>query len=213
MTLKAINLGLPKSGTTTLARALKRSGWKVADHRIRPRQTEDVALHGAFVGDLLYRGYFRSGDPAMRLTDFDALSEMSVLNRHGVAWPQTDLALIRALRTHHPDLRLLATRRDAFEMSQSMLAWADLGSGRLPEADIPGLPAGYGHTSKERVQWIDGHYETLRAVFAGDPHYLELDVAAPDARDRLATFLGRDLPWWGVANANPIRRAGAATAP
>jgi hypothetical protein len=61
---KLVNLGLPKTGTTTLARALKITGFRVADHRIRPRQTESETLKNAFVADLLYQGYFQSGDPA-----------------------------------------------------------------------------------------------------------------------------------------------------
>ncbi len=206
MRLKAINLGLPKSGTTTLARAMKLAGWKVADHRIRARQTDNTAIHGEFVADLLYRGYFGSGDPASLMPEFDAISETSLLGSKRSVWPQTDLALVRALRTRYPELRLLATRRTAFEMSQSMLAWADLGSSRLPANAVPGLPKDFGVTSKERVQWIDGHYETLRQVFHGDPLFLEVDVAASDAKSKVAAFLNLDLPWWGQANANPIRQ-------
>ena len=40
--LRVINLGLPKSGTTTLARALRKAGLHVADHRIKPVQTDDA---------------------------------------------------------------------------------------------------------------------------------------------------------------------------
>lgn len=42
----------------------------------------------------------------------------------------------------------------------------------------------------------------LRDIFAGRDNFLELDMAAPDARDRLAGFLEMDLPWWGRANVN-----------
>ena len=51
MTLLVVNLGLPKSGTTTLAKALRMSGLRVADHRMRGRNTDDPALKGAFVGE------------------------------------------------------------------------------------------------------------------------------------------------------------------
>ncbi|CAN0579362.1 unnamed protein product, partial [Ectocarpus sp. 12 AP-2014] len=206
VTLRVVNLGLPKSGTTTLARALRRAGLSVADHRIRQRQTPDEALQGAYVGDLVYEGYFAGGDPAARLSRFGALTELSLLRGDRSLWPQTDLALIDALRRHHPGLKFLGSRRDAFEMSQSMLAWSDLGTARLPQAMVPGLPAGYGDTSKQRIQWIDAHYTTLARWFAGDPDYLEYDVTEPDAPVRIGAHLGLDLPWWGTANANPIRR-------
>ena len=88
-----------------------------------------------------------------------------------------------------------------------MLAWSDLGVSRLPDAAIPGLPAGYGETTRERIQWIDGHYANLRRVFAGDPAYLEYNVGDADAQAAVSAHLGRPLPWWGQANANTDHKA------
>lgn len=206
MSLEVVNLGLPKSGTTTLARALRRARFKVADHRIRVNQTDDPALQRAYVGELLYRGYFETGDPGAHLGPFTAISEMSVLRAGKSLWPQTDFALILAIRAHHPGVRFLASRRSAFEMSQSMLAWSDLGTTRLPKSNVPGLPPGFGQTSKEREQWIDGHYAALRAFFRGDDAFLEYDVDDAEAPRKIGAFLGRDLPWWGKSNVNPIRQ-------
>ncbi len=203
MSLRVVNLGLPKSGTTTLARALRRAGLKVADHRIRAHQASDTAKGGAFVGELMYRGYFDTGDPGALLAGFDAISEASLLREGKSLWPQCDPALIRAIRAHHPGVKFLASRRDAFAMSQSMLAWSDLGVARLPVSAVPGLPPGFGDTTSERMRWIDGHYETLRHLFGGTGDFLEYDIADPDAPGRIGAFLGLTLPWWGRANANP----------
>ncbi|MGJ8545165.1 MAG: hypothetical protein ACSHWZ_06945 [Sulfitobacter sp.] len=202
MSLKVVNLGLPKTGTTSFARALKLAGLKVADHRIRANQSDDPALQKQFLGDLLYRGFYETGDPGAHLGGFDALSEISLLHEGRSIWPQMDFALITALRQHHPGLKFVATRRAAWDVSQSMLAWTDLGVERLPASNIPGLPEGYGETSRERIVWIEGHYAHLAAIFAGDDSYLELDVSADTARETLAAHLGLDLPWWGKANAN-----------
>ena len=206
MTLVAVNLGLPKSGTTTLAKALRMAGLRVADHRIRGRNSDDPALKGLYVAEVLYRGYFETGDPGALIPDVTAISEMSMLRAQKSQWPQTDLALIRAIRAHHPGVKFLASRRESFAMSQSMLAWSNLGTDRLPTGAVPGLPAGFGETSKERERWIDGHYGNLREWFAGDPDFLEFDIADPEAPNRISAFLGVDLPWWGTANANPLRR-------
>jgi hypothetical protein len=207
-TLHVVNLGLPKTGTTSLARALKLAGYRVADHRIRTHQTVTPALRDAFVADLLYRGYFQTGDPGALFEDFTALTELSCL-RHGKSlWPQMDYALIDAIRHHHPQVRFVASRRDSWDVSRSMLAWSDLGTDRLAAAGIPGLPAGYGETSHERIQWIDGHYAHLRTIFAGDASYLEYNVGDASARDAVAAHLGRALPWWGHVNATPGPKAG-----
>ena len=204
MTLRVVNLGLPKTGTTTLARALRRAGCHVADHKIRTKQTQTTELHGAYVGDLLYRGYFETGDPGAHLTEFDAISEMSVLREGRSIWPQMDYGLIMAIRAHHPGVKFLASGRDAFAISQSMLAWSDLGTARLPAATIPGLPEGYGETSGERVQWIKAHYAFLRAIFHNDDDFLAYDVADPAARDLISGHLEFPVRWWGKTNVNKL---------
>ncbi|WP_375690343.1 sulfotransferase [Pseudooceanicola sp. LIPI14-2-Ac024] len=200
--LRVINLGLPKSGTTTLGVALRRAGLSVADHRIRPRKTDDPALRGAFVGDLLYRGYFETGDPLALLDGFDAVAECSFLTPGRSAWPQMDFGLIAAIRAHHPGARFVATRRDPGALAASMEKWTNMRQ-RLDQGQIPGLPRGYGAEAAARERWIAGHYAHLGHLYGGDDAVLMLDVEAGDAPRRLSGFLGIDIPWWGRANANP----------
>ena len=199
-TVRMVDLGLPKSGTTTFNKALTASGWRVADHRIRPRQTAETELHGAFVGDLMYRGSFGAGDPLARFAGFDAISETSVMRRGVNFWPQTDFALIEAARARHPGLRFVATRRPTADICASMAGWSNM-LDRLPAYAIPGLPQGYGRAEDQRARWIEGHYAFLRRIFEGADAYLALDVGAPDAAERLSAHLGAEIAWWGRANA------------
>lgn len=201
--LRVINLGLPKSGTTTLARALKIAGLKTADYRIRRRQTQDPDLQGAFVGKLMYDGYFHAGDPLALMEDFDAFTEVNVLREGMSLWPQTDWGLIEAIRKHHPGARFLLSWRDPRAISDSMLRWSNLGLERLPQNAIPGLPRGYGETGHERVQWIEAHHAHVRRLFAGDDAFLEYDVADKSAQQKIGEFLGLELKWWGRANKSP----------
>lgn len=200
--LKVINLGLPKSGTTTLGEALKRAGLKVADWRIRPGQTENRQILRSFVGKLMYQGYFESGDPLALMAEFDAFTEIDIVRNGLNLWPQTDWGLIAAIRAHHPGAKFILTHRDAAKLSDSMGRWSNLGKTRLPMNAIPGLPEGYGSTDAERIRWIEGHYAFCRQVFAGADDFLEYDIQDGDAQAKIAAFLGVDLPWWGVANAN-----------
>ena len=204
MSLQVVNLGLPKTGTTTLARALRRAGLRTADHRIRAKQTDNTDLHGAYVADLLYKGFYETGDPGAFLTGFDAITEMSVLREGRSVWPQMDYAIIDAIRRHHPGVKFLASSRDPFKLSQSMLAWSDLGTARLPQSAVPGLPEGYGDTSAQRIAWIEGHYAHLRALFRDDDDFLEYDVADPTTRDLLSGFLEMPVNWWGKTNVNKL---------
>lgn len=202
MTLAVVNLGLPKSGTTTLAQALAKAGFKVADHRLKDREEDRRGKRRVFVANLLYRGYFEQGDPMALMPEYDAISEMSFVHGRHSIWPQCDFALLTALRTHHRGLKFIATRRDPAALSQSMMAWNNLGKTRIPASHIPGLPPGWGGTTEQQVKWIDGHYANLRHWFRADPDFLELDVADPDAQARVSAHIGRDLPWWGQANVN-----------
>lgn len=200
--VKLVNLGLPKSGTTTLSEALNKAGWLAADHKVRRAQNAEHGIGGTFIGRQLYNGYFNSGNPFEFLDFYDALTEISVLKGDISLWPQCDYALIKAMRMSRPKLRFVATWRPAPELSDSMRRWNNLGKDRLPAGTLPGLPRGYGETDAERIRWIEGHYDMLRDIFGDDPRYLELPVGAEDARARLATHIGLDLPWWGRANVN-----------
>jgi len=204
--MQIINLGLPKSGTTTLARALRRSGLHAADHKIKAGQSENDELIETFVADLLYEGYYKSGDPLMRLGEFEALSEISVLRERQPAWPQMDFGIIDALRKKHPKVKFVASWRDPLDLSNSMLNWTSMVA-RMEKAALPGLPVGYGAEESERVRWIEAHYTFLETIFAGDSNFLILDVAAINAREQLEAFSGRDMPWWGQANRNPANTA------
>ncbi|MGC9368981.1 MAG: sulfotransferase [Paracoccaceae bacterium] len=205
--LKVINLGLPKSGTTTLGEALRRAGLRVADWRIRAGQSDGDRLKRAFVGKLMYQGYFETGDPLSLMPEFDAFTEIDIVREGLNLWPQTDWGLIAAIRAHHPGARFILTHRDPAGLSDSMGRWSNLGRTRLPINAIPGLPEGYGGTDAERIRWIEGHYAFCRRVFDGAADFLEYDVEEPSAPARIGDFLGVDLPWWGVANANTNRPA------
>ncbi|WP_424941927.1 sulfotransferase [Aliiroseovarius crassostreae] len=203
--LKVINLGLPKSGTTTLGQALKHAGLKVADWRIRRGQSKDDVLARAFVGRQMYKAYFETGDPLSTMSEFDAFTEIDVVREGLNLWPQCDWGLLAAIRAHHPGAKFILTHRDPVKLSNSMGRWSNLGSARLPRNAIPGLPKGFGKTDAERIRWIEGHFAFCRQVFAGADDFIEYDIEDDSARDRLSEFLGLDLPWWGVANVNQNR--------
>lgn len=200
--LIVINLGLPKSGTTTLARGLREAGLTVADYRIRRPQTNDPYLQGRFIGQELYHGYFTSGDPLQNLSDFNGFTEISLMRRARTLWPQTDWGIINAIRKHHKGVKFLASTRDPQEQALSMLRWSDMGLTRLPRASVPGLPRGYGQTNLERARWISAHHSFLRQVFENDDCFLEYSIEDTHAAEKISHHIGRDLPWWGHLNTN-----------
>lgn len=195
-----ISLSLPKSGTTTLAVALRHAGLKVADWRIRRHETETVALHDQLIGPLMYEDYFRSGDPLARLGEFDAITEMNAVNKNLSVWPQMDSGILAAIQEHYPQVRFLLSRRDPERVANSIMNWNNLGKERLPRADVPGLPRPFGGEVSDLVRWVKGHYAFCETVFRDNPNFLAYELEAPDVRDRISDFLGLPLPWWGAAN-------------
>ncbi len=198
--LRIVNLGLPKSGTTTLSRALRRAGFSVADWKVREHQSDDAAIVNEHVGALLYQGYFNTGDPLYHLEKFDAVNEMSVVRYDRNLWPQMDWGLIAAIQDNHPKTKFLLSRRDPVATAASMRQWHSMGNKRLPKLNVPGLPNGFGKQDGQLERWIEGHYRFCNRVFAGADNFFEFDIADPDASTKIGDFIGKPLPWWGRAN-------------
>ncbi|WP_164657797.1 sulfotransferase [Tropicibacter sp. Alg240-R139] len=205
--LRVINLGLPKSGTTTLGKALEASGLKVADWKIHDHQTEIKELRNDFVGRLLYRGYFKKGDPLHFMHEFDAFTEISMIARGFNEWPQTDWGLLSTIIDKHPGAKFLYSSRPPEKLVDSMLRWSNLGKRRLPMYQVPGMPEGYGYEVGELIRWIDGHQKFCRQVFAGTDRFLEYDITDPEAPQKISEFLGMEIKWWGKANVQAERIA------
>ena len=195
-----INLGLPKTATTTLSRALRRGGLKVGDWRVRNAQTAKPELRGELLGAIMYHDYFDSGDPLARLEEFDAITEMNALRYDVNYWPQCDWGFLSAIQRHHPGTKFLLSYRDPIKTATSMMNWRNMGEKRLPENAIPGLPKGYGGSVDQIARWVEGHFSFCRQVFAGADNFHEYDVEDPQVQRTLGTFLGIDLPWWGHSN-------------
>lgn len=210
--LKVINLGLPKSGTTTLGVALGHAGMKVADWRFRQHQTDNPKLAGGFVAEIMYRDYFETGNPLFHMDEFDAFTEINLISKGNNLWPQMDWGLLEAIQFHYPHSKFILSYRDPAKLSDSMGRWSNMGTRRLPQNAIPGLPVGYGGNDPDRIRWIEGHHRFCRKVFEGATNFLEYDITDPAAKDKISDFLGVDLPWWGKANENLNSVAEADTA-
>lgn len=198
--LRVVNLALPKTGTTTLTHALRHAGLSVADWKIRNGQPADPSLRGTHLGKIIYEDYYATGDPLARLQSFDVINEMSAVRRDRSLWPQTDYALLMAIQAHHPGVKFILTQRDPAATANSMMRWNNLGRERLPAADIPGKPRGYGTSEDQLARWIAGHYAFCHRIFEGAENFLAYDIEDDTAAAKIGAYLGCDLPWWGRAN-------------
>ncbi len=205
--LRVVNLALPKTGTTTLTDALRHAGLTVADWRIRPGQSTRDDIPRMHLGKIIYDDYFASGDPFARLDEFDVINEMSAVRDDRSLWPQTDWGLLSAIEACHPGVKFILTMRDPAKTANSMMRWNNLGKQRLPKADIPGLPRGFGGSEDQIARWMTGHYAFCHHVFAGRANFMSYDIEDPDAQAKISAYLGIDLPWWGQSNVGTTEAA------
>lgn len=199
--MRAIVVGFPKSGTTTLQEALKKSGLRCAHWR-----------HGGQpIGRLVYDGWFDLGDPFAHFPKLDVLTQMDIcVPAEGLnEWPNLDIALLIAIRQLHPDCLFIMNARDPAATADSILRWGNLAR-RLSEGAQPGLPPGRGIRRDDLTRWIATQQAAMRHVFAADRRFLDLDITEPDAPAKLGAALGIEIAWWGRANENPPKPRAAA---
>lgn len=156
-----------------------------------------------FCGKLIYESFLAGEDPLAQLTpDYDVIAQADVCRGRGENfWPNLDFNMLCAVRRHHPECLFVLNRRAPEKIVSSIARWSDLRK-RITNADIPGLPRGFGGKDQHLLTWIEGHHAACATVFGNDPHYLDLDIEASDARERLSAAMGIEMAWWGVANVN-----------
>ena len=198
--MKLFNLGLPKSGTTTLHTALEKAGIKSAHWEFYPRMGIGLRAH-QFVGANIYRSYLRGADPLAGLKEWDAITQADQIVAPYSLWPQMDFPLMQRIREHHPDCLFLLLTRDPAKVANSIMRWGDMHK-RFMDMGAPWLTPQMAQTEAGFQDWVEGHYDRTRTMFADDPHFLEVDIATPDIQGILSDRLSLDLPWWGTANTN-----------
>jgi hypothetical protein len=189
--MKAFVVGFPKSGTTTLTRALTESGLNAAHWRVP----------AGFVGKIIYDNIFAGREIFAGLEDYQAIAQADVcLPKAGKNyWPNLDFAVINLIRSTYPECLFILNYRDPRRIADSIRRWSRL-QHRLTISNIPGLPAGIGGNEDELVIWIENHFSAIRHFFRDSPNFLEIDIAAEDAPTKLSEALGIPIAWWGKAN-------------
>ncbi|WP_176503771.1 sulfotransferase [Cobetia sp. 5-11-6-3] len=189
---KIFVLGFPKSGTTTIDKALKMSGLRTA-HWV---------VDNGYCGKLIYDAYNATGDPLAYLSDYDCITQGDVCLPHEKLnyWPNLDFKIIKAIQDKHSNCLFILNRRPAKDILSSLKRWNNYDK-RIKKSEIPGLPAGVG-SDENIVRWIENHYSVCNEYFSDKTNYLELDIYSDDCRRALSEKLDIEIKWWGVANKN-----------
>ena len=194
--MKALVIGFPKSGTSTIHEACTASGLTSAHWRIP----------AGYCGQLIYQSHMRGQDPLADFEGFDVIAQADVCDpKRGINfWPNLDISLLLNIRRHHPECAFILNVRDPRKLVASISRWRDLRK-RLTQADIIGLPQGYGDEDVHLINWICSHYAACRHAFGRDSRFIEIDIEDASAQQRLSAALDTELTWWGIANQNVSR--------
>lgn len=203
--MKGFVVGFPKCGTTTIHEACIKSGLKSAHWRVPE----------GFCGKLIYKRYLAGEDPLLDLKAYDVIAQADICRPASDLnfWPNLDIALLLTIRRFHPECCFILNTRDIAGHIASINGWADLRQ-CLIDADIVGLPTGYGKKDEHLRIWMENHYQACRTVFANDPKFVELPITRNDeSRATLQKALGVDINWWGVSPKTARRKKDSGAAP
>jgi hypothetical protein len=187
--MKLMVIGFPKSGTTTITRALEASGLKAAHW---------LDQSGRHVGALIYDALHNGLDPFANLSGYDAVTQADVcLPDYNINyWPNLDFSVLRAIRRAHPRCLFVLNYRRPEAIADSIARWPGL-QRRLKSAEIPGLPRGYGGQSSHLIIWIQNHFDACRSFFGEDDAFIQVDIERPEAPELLGRKLGVQITGWG----------------
>lgn len=188
MTFKALGVGLPKTGTSTLCGALRSAGINALHQTSYWRSPPAGALMLQAMEEKLPLGHY--------LPLIEAVTQLDSCGKHVHAWPQLNDDFLRQFRKEYPEAVVILHTRRIDKTIRSIKRWGNLWD-RL-RASAPGLKA----DSPEHmvVRWIQEHYARVRNLFADDPYFVEFDIEDEDAQQALEDALQRSVKWWGVEN-------------
>ena len=191
--------GPPRSGTSTIHRALRHAG-VFAVHGDDPVSTIPLAV-------LLQRAFLEGRDPAFYLArGIEAVADCHLTRSpkwdSQTAWPTFLPGFWTRFREGHPDCFIILNSRPTEEWIASVSRWKDLRA-RIVKSDLPFLPPSRGAYDEELGGWIEDYYTRTRMELKGHPNLIEFDINDPGAKGIIEARSGLKLPWWGRVNANP----------
>ena len=185
-----IVVGLPKTGTTSVARYFKCGGGRRVSHWL----CKDNELCGPII-----RNNVRSGKPPLFETgNFDVYAQMDVEDPP-CYFPQVEA--LDEIHKAHPNSTFIFNSRNISSWVKSVRGWNNMGN-RLTQCNITGFPAGVGKTDAELMGFYYSQLQRVRDFVALHPSHrlVEVQIDSPDAGMVMKNAFGIDKKCWGRTN-------------
>lgn len=190
MNLIAFNLGLPKSGTSTLQNAFARSGLKSLHWH--------SSVLNKYIGRAMYERFLKDEPIMTDFPDAAVVTQADLITYETSFWPQMDQALLRQLKRENPRVRFILPIRSPELIADSFFRWGDL-KDRIMAMGAPGLPPRMVKNKNDISRWVVNHYDNCREMF---DDLIEYEIDDPTAPQLLSRELGVEIKWWGHSNKN-----------
>lgn len=199
MSLRVFVAGPPRTGTSTVCRALQEAGL-FAVHGSDPVSDIPLAV-------IIHRAMQEGRDPFFYLArGIEAVADPCVTRSpkwdSSSYWPMFVPGFFRRLREANPECWVLLPSRPPLEWVSSIDRWKDLRS-RLIKSDLPFLPPGRGRTDADLTEWYEDYEDRVHAEMAGSDRLVRFMLSDTDAPKIIEARTGIRLPWWGRLNAGP----------
>lgn len=191
MTLIAFNIGMPKSGSSTLQNAFTRSGI----HSLHwYNKTVDK-----YVGREIYKRHWLSENLLADFPGARAVTQADLITWDLSFWPQMDPAIIRKIAQQNPGCKFLLPLRAPEKIAASMFRWGNFIE-RLHKVGAPGLPPRQATNEDRVIQWIEAHFTNMREMFGSGDRMVSFELEDEAAPEIVGRAIGCDIQWWGQLN-------------
>lgn len=196
-----LNLGFPKTGTSSLHKFFECGGLRSAHYRCN--RVDSCAR--------CIRQSVEAGGEPLELCElggnnkFDVYAQMD----DGHYFPQIEV--LDDIVAAYPEATLFLTFRNMTKWYNSLKKWPPRKRGphlndKLRENNITGFPTGVGKNVSEFSDWFCNHVQRVRRVVNDNPSLtlVEVDIEDSNIAKRMSDMFEIDESCWGHANVNPI---------
>lgn len=195
-----LNLGFPKTGTSSLHKFFECGGLQSAHYRCN--RIDSCAR-------CIRQSVEAGGDPlelcALGRKDIDVYAQMD----DGHYFPQIEV--LDDIVAAYPEATLFLTFRNMTKWYNSLKKWPPRKRGphlndKLRENNITGFPTGVGENVSEFSDWFCNHVQRVRRVVNDNPSLtlVEVDIEDANIAKRMSDMFEIGESCWGHANVNPI---------
>lgn len=200
---RVINVGMPKTGSTSLQNLFIQSGQANNNSYQNARHFhcgKDIGPCGACI----QKAIENNKPPLASCGNYTVWTQLDYPMYNDCYFPQ--VSALEEIVKENPDAVLILPLRNVSRWINSINKWGDMRKILTRRCDIPGLKRFEGFYDHHFERFLCGHVENVRKLVKDYPTLtlIEFNIEHDNSGRRLASHLpGLDETFWGASNAGP----------